>query len=40
MVSTQSTRYRNSQLPCEEDVLPSAFEDQPLCVPRQLASCS
>ena len=57
MVSTQSTRYRNSrtevetllrqrmrglrsvsfQLPCEEDVLPSAFEDKPLCVPRQLA---
>ena len=49
MVSTQSTRYRNSrtevetllrqrmrglrsvsfQLPCEEDVLPSAFEDKP-----------
>ena len=25
------------QLPCEEDVLPSAFEDKPLCVPRQLA---
>ena len=22
---------------CEEDVLPSAFEDKPLCVPRQLA---
>ena len=57
VVSTQSTRYRNSrtevetllrqrmrglrsvsfQLPCEEDVLPSAFEDKPLCVPRQLA---
>ena len=57
MVSTQSTRYRNSrtevetllrqrmrglrsvsfQLPCEEDVLQSAFEDKPLCVPRQLA---
>ena len=57
MVSTQSTRYRNSrtevetllrqrvrglrsvsfQLPCEEDVLPSAFEDKPLCVIRQLA---
>ena len=45
VVSTQSTRYRNSrtevetllrqrrsvsfQLPCEEDVLPSAFEDKP-----------
>ena len=25
------------QLPCEEDVLQSAFEDKPLCVPRQLA---
>ena len=25
------------QLPCEEDVLPRAFEDKPLCVPRQLA---
>ena len=25
------------QLPCEEDVLPSAFEDKPLCVSRQLA---
>ena len=25
------------QLPCEEDVLPSAFEDKPLCVPWQLA---
>ena len=25
------------QLPCEEDVLPSAFKDKPLCVPRQLA---
>ena len=25
------------QLPCEEDVLLSAFEDKPLCVPRQLA---
>ena len=25
------------QLPCEEDVLPSAFEDKPLCVPQQLA---
>ena len=57
VVSTQSTRYRNSrtevetllrqrmrglrsvsfQLPCEEDVLQSAFEDKPLCVPRQLA---
>ena len=57
VVSTQSTRYRNSrtevetllrqrmrglrsvsfQLPCEEDVLPSAFEDKPLCVRRQLA---
>ena len=57
MVSTQSTRYKNSrtkvetllrqrmrglrsvsfQLLCEEDVLPSAFEDKPLCVPRQLA---
>ena len=57
MVSTQSTRYRNSrtevetllcqrmrglrsvsfQLPCEKDVLLSAFEDKPLCVPRQLA---
>ena len=53
MVSTQSTRYRNSrtevetllrqrmrglrsvsfQLPCEEDVLPSAFEDKPLRAP-------
>ena len=52
VVSTQSTRYRNSrtevetllrqrmrglrsvsfQLPCEEDVLQSAFEDKPLCV--------
>ena len=56
VVSTQSTRYRNSrtevetllrqrmrglrsvsfQLPCEEDVLQSAFEDKPLRVPRQL----
>ena len=34
VVSTQSTRYRNSRT---EDVLPSAFEDKPLCVPRQLA---
>ena len=25
------------QLPCKEDVLPSAFEDKPLCVPWQLA---
>ena len=25
------------QLPCEEDVLQSAFKDKPLCVPRQLA---
>ena len=25
------------QLPCEKDVLQSAFEDKPLCVPRQLA---
>ena len=25
------------QLPCEQDVLQSAFEDKPLCVPRQLA---
>ena len=25
------------QPPCEEDVLQSAFEDKPLCVPRQLA---
>ena len=25
------------QLPCKEDVLQSAFEDKPLCVPRQLA---
>ena len=25
------------QLPCEGDVLQSAFEDKPLCVPRQLA---
>ena len=25
------------KLLCEEDVLPSAFEDKPLCVPRQLA---
>ena len=25
------------QLPCEEDVLQCAFEDKPLCVPRQLA---
>ena len=25
------------KLPCEEDVLPSAFEDKPLCVPQQLA---
>ena len=25
------------ELECEEDVLPSAFEDKPLCVPRQLA---
>ena len=25
---------RGLQLPCEEDVLPSAFEDKPLCVPR------
>ena len=24
------------QLPCEEDVLQSAFEDKPLCVPRLL----
>ena len=40
VVSTQSTRYRNSRTevetllrqPCEEDV-----EDKPLCVPRQLA---
>ena len=30
-------RSVNFQLPCEEDVLPSAFEDKPLCVPRQLA---
>ena len=47
MVSTQSTHYRNSrtevetsvsfQLPCEEDVLQRAFEDKPVCVPRQLA---
>ena len=25
------------QLPCKEDVLQSAFEDKPLCVPQQLA---
>ena len=25
------------QLPCKENVLQSAFEDKPLCVPRQLA---
>ena len=44
VVSTQSTRYRNSRTEVEtllrqsvsEDV-PSAFEDKPLCVPRQLA---
>ena len=30
-------RSASFQLPCEEDVLPSAFEDKPLCVPRQLA---
>ena len=28
------------QLPCEEDVLPSAFKDKPLCVPRQPSCCS
>ena len=57
VVSTQSTRYRNSrngggdapapahegpekrELPAglQGGVLPSAFEDKPLCVPRQLA---
>ena len=47
VVSTQSTRYRNSRtevetllrqrMPCKEDMLQSTFEDKPLCVPQQLA---
>ena len=30
-------RWSGTWLPCKEDVLPSAFEDKPLCVPGQLA---
>ena len=33
----RNLRSVSLQLPCEEDVLQSAFEDKPLCVPRQLA---
>ena len=37
VVSMRGLRSVSFQLPCEEDVLQSAFEDKPLCVPRQLA---
>ena len=36
-IAVVDLRSVSFQLPCEEDVLPSAFEDKPLCVPRQLA---
>ena len=34
---SDETYFLDPQLPCEEDVLLSAFENKPLCVPRQLA---
>ena len=40
MTSSAALRSVSFQLPCEEDVLPSAFENKPLCVPRQLAAAA